>query len=79
MKPSKPPEKKYRLERHDHRLESMSPETVEPDDVDDLHGVSYEQDRAEDRTFRDTGSDRHCPGSSAIAYVLNKLLKNFIS
>ena len=44
----------------------MSPETVERDDVDDLRGVSCEQDRAEDRTLRDTGSDRHCPGSSAI-------------
>ena len=44
----------------------MSPETVELDDVDDLCGVSYEQDRAEDRTLRDTRSDRYCPGSSAI-------------
>ena len=44
----------------------MSPETVELDDVDDLRGVSYEQDRAENRTLRDTGSDHHCPGSSVI-------------
>ena len=44
----------------------MSPETVKLDDVDDLCGISYEQDRAEDRTLRDAGSDRHCPGSSAI-------------
>ena len=46
--------------------ESVSPETLEFNDVDDLRGISYEQDRAEDRTLRDTGSDRHCPGSSAI-------------
>ena len=39
---------------------------MELDDVDNLRGISYEQDRAEDRTLRDTGSDRHCPGSSAI-------------
>ena len=39
---------------------------MELDDVDYLRGVGYEQDRAEDRTLRDTGSDRHCPGSSAI-------------
>ena len=44
--------------------ESVSSETVELDDADD--GISYEQDRAEDRTLKDTGSDRHCPGSSAI-------------
>ena len=40
----------------------MSPETVELDDVDDLCGISYEQDRTEDGTLRDTGSDCHCPG-----------------
>ena len=39
---------------------------MELDNVDDLRRVSYEQDRAEDRTLRDTRSDRHCPGSSVI-------------
>ena len=67
MKPSEPPERERHLERRDHKLvsESVSPETVEFDDVYDLREVS-EQDRTEDGTLRDTGSDCHCPGSSAV-------------
>ena len=69
MKPSEPPERKHHLERRDHRLvvgESVSPETVEFDDADDLRGISNKQDRTEDGTLGDTRSDRHCPGSSAV-------------
>ena len=44
----------------------MSIETVVLDDVNDLRGISYEQDRTEDGTMRDTGSDCRCPGSSAV-------------
>ena len=35
-------------------------------DADDLCGISNKQDRTEDGTLRDTGSDCHCPGSSAV-------------
>ena len=39
---------------------------MEFDDADDLRGISNKQDRTKDGTLRDTGSDCHCPGSSAV-------------
>ena len=39
---------------------------MELDDVDDFRGISSKQDRTEDGTLRDTGSDCHCPGSSTV-------------
>ena len=39
---------------------------MELDDVDDLRGISNKQDRTEDGTLRNTGSDCHCPKSSAV-------------
>ena len=45
---------------------SDSLETVVLDDLDDLRGISYEENRTEGGTSRDTGSDCHCPGSSAV-------------
>ena len=36
------------------------------DDADDLRRISDEEDRTEDGTLRDTGSDCHYPESSAV-------------
>ena len=36
------------------------------DDADDLRRISDEEDRTEDETLWDTGSDYHCPGISAV-------------
>ena len=36
------------------------------DNIDDLCRVSNEEDRTENGTLRDTGSDCHCPRRSAV-------------